>query len=399
MFQKTCSPRIQVQTSFPPQCAFPAWLGCTKLRSHHRLHWRHCPSLRLLEDAGEVSYSLATNHVFGIVQPCARLAHIHKLNRHSLFSLLDRHLPTPVHSLSRRSCSVLSSKASATAAHDLPRVRQVWKAPFHTLSARIICGFSDFLSHLCASDAKSSYNFLARVITLALMRPRPSLSTASASFQTRAASLVISSSRSGDTQDDEYPLHLPRNAFPPLLGHQERQYGFLNGPQEATLLPLPTVPASRHSVLKKKSHPASVPRILDLRVLLLLLLFQTQPWRSVSVDKVLANCAHPHVSADRLFRTRAEARKCVRPQRPVLIGLDNKELFVVEGCENWRSTPGQPGGARKMRQNAASSHQPPHRHTHRHKRCNVIGTSPAMQFCICGTSTRFLHVWNHVHLS
>ena len=28
--------------------------------------------------------------------------------------------------------------------------------------------------------------------------------------------------------------------------------------------------------------------------------------------------------------------------------LDHKELFVVEGSENWRSTPGQPGGARKM---------------------------------------------------
>ena len=29
--------------------------------------------------------------------------------------------------------------------------------------------------------------------------------------------------------------------------------------------------------------------------------------------------------------------------------LDNKELFIVEGSKNWRSTPGQPGGARKWR--------------------------------------------------
>ena len=28
--------------------------------------------------------------------------------------------------------------------------------------------------------------------------------------------------------------------------------------------------------------------------------------------------------------------------------LDDKELFIIEGSENWRSTPGQPGGARKM---------------------------------------------------
>ena len=37
---------------------------------------------------------------------------------------------------------------------------------------------------------------------------------------------------------------------------------------------------------------------------------------------------------------------------PIGMGaLDDKELFVVEGSENWRSTPGQPGGARKMRKN------------------------------------------------
>ena len=37
----------------------------------------------------------------------------------------------------------------------------------------------------------------------------------------------------------------------------------------------------------------------------------------------------------------------------VLIGkgaLDGKELFAIEGSKNWRSTPGQSGGARKMRQ-------------------------------------------------
>ena len=27
--------------------------------------------------------------------------------------------------------------------------------------------------------------------------------------------------------------------------------------------------------------------------------------------------------------------------------LDDEELFIVEGSKNWRSTPGQPGGARK----------------------------------------------------
>ena len=36
----------------------------------------------------------------------------------------------------------------------------------------------------------------------------------------------------------------------------------------------------------------------------------------------------------------------------VLIGmgaLDGKELFAIEGSENWRSTPRQPGRTRKMR--------------------------------------------------
>ena len=28
--------------------------------------------------------------------------------------------------------------------------------------------------------------------------------------------------------------------------------------------------------------------------------------------------------------------------------LDGKELFTIEGSKNWRSTQGQPGGARKM---------------------------------------------------
>ena len=32
--------------------------------------------------------------------------------------------------------------------------------------------------------------------------------------------------------------------------------------------------------------------------------------------------------------------------------LDGEELFTIEGSKNWRSTPGQPGGARKMAQNA-----------------------------------------------
>ena len=27
--------------------------------------------------------------------------------------------------------------------------------------------------------------------------------------------------------------------------------------------------------------------------------------------------------------------------------LEDEELFIVEGSKNWRSTPGQPGGARK----------------------------------------------------
>ena len=36
------------------------------------------------------------------------------------------------------------------------------------------------------------------------------------------------------------------------------------------------------------------------------------------------------------------------PATPPLRGaLDDEELFIVEGSKNWRSTPGQPGGARK----------------------------------------------------
>ena len=50
-------------------------------------------------------------------------------------------------------------------------------------------------------------------------------------------------------------------------------------------------------------------------------------------------------------------RMCVYPQHrshELARGvLDGEELFVVEGSKTWRSTPGQPGGARKMTQNAS----------------------------------------------
>ena len=35
--------------------------------------------------------------------------------------------------------------------------------------------------------------------------------------------------------------------------------------------------------------------------------------------------------------------------------LDDEELFVIEGPENWRSTPGQPRGARKLWKNRKKS--------------------------------------------
>ena len=47
----------------------------------------------------------------------------------------------------------------------------------------------------------------------------------------------------------------------------------------------------------------------------------------------------------------------------VLIGmgaLDGKELFTIQGSENWRSTPGQPGGARKMAKKAEKNVKPPY---------------------------------------
>ena len=103
-----------------------------------------------------------------------------------------------------------------------------------TLSEWIICGFQSFLSHWCASVAESSTTSLAHVRILALIRPRASLSL---SDQDRPPG-------------DEYPLHLPRSAFGPLLVHQGRQYCFLNGPQEVLSLPPSTVPASQHSCSK-----------------------------------------------------------------------------------------------------------------------------------------------------
>ena len=64
-----------------------------------------------------------------------------------------------------------------------------------------------------------------------------------------------------------------------------------------------------------------------LLLLLLLLLFQTRPWRnSVYVNRVLANCCKG--------------------------ALDNEELFVIEGSKNWRSTPGQTGGAKNAEKTA-----------------------------------------------
>ena len=39
--------------------------------------------------------------------------------------------------------------------------------------------------------------------------------------------------------------------------------------------------------------------------------------------------------------------------------LGGKELFAIEGSKNWRSTPGQPGEARKMRKNRRKPPSPP----------------------------------------
>ena len=83
-----------------------------------------------------------------------------------------------------------------------------------------------------------------------------------------------------------------------------------------------------------------------------------------------------------------------------LIGRSHRALTGVSAreLEIWRSTPDDMEERENRSRIAASSHEPPHRHTHRHKRCMVTGTSPK-QNCICGTSKRFLHVWNHAHLS
>ena len=37
--------------------------------------------------------------------------------------------------------------------------------------------------------------------------------------------------------------------------------------------------------------------------------------------------------------------------------LDGKELFAIEGSEKWRSTPGEPRGARKKAKKAEKPHQ------------------------------------------
>ena len=53
-----------------------------------------------------------------------------------------------------------------------------------------------------------------------------------------------------------------------------------------------------------------------------------------------------------VFLSRLRTRSCYidTTRKPIGKGaLDGKELFAIEGSENWRSTPGQPGGARKMR--------------------------------------------------
>ena len=46
--------------------------------------------------------------------------------------------------------------------------------------------------------------------------------------------------------------------------------------------------------------------------------------------------------------------QCLCQQQPMNCSkgaLDDEELFIIEGSKNWPSTPGQPGGARKMRKN------------------------------------------------
>ena len=62
--------------------------------------------------------------------------------------------------------------------------------------------------------------------------------------------------------------------------------------------------------------------------------------------------------------------------------LDDEELFIIEGPENWRSTPGQPGGARKMRKNRE---KPLHRHhTLKERKCPpalAMGTQRARNNC------------------
>ena len=76
-------------------------------------------------------------------------------------------------------------------------------------------------------------------------------------------------------------------------------------------------------------------------------------------DPVLMTCVYPYDIAAHAPNSGGRSPGSQTPGDPATLGaLDDEELFIVEGSKNWRSTPAQPGGARKMPQ--MRRNPPPH---------------------------------------
>ena len=95
-----------------------------------------------------------------------------------------------------------------------------------------------------------------------------------------------------------------------------------------------------------------------------------------------------------LFWTRAEARRMCMSTDAFLIGMGTMSMSTTSyellstaknsspsrAPKNWRSTPGQPGGARKKAKKAEKPVKPPGRHKHHHTaRRNNVQISSANQ--------------------
>ena len=131
------------------------------------------------------------------------------------------------------------------------------------------------------------------------------------------------------------PKPLPESSLPPSHGGSS-VFAIEMRPHEGTTKKSPA------QIVSNLHEPCLVVVV----VLVLLVL-----WFLTMVNEASCPCQHA-----------ATVSHCAR-------ALDNEELFVVEGSENWRSTPGRPRRARKMRKKRPKPLHRRHTHAKRNPSC------------------------------